>query len=97
MAEEVLGVVKRASGWSFALAVLMILLGIIAILAPWEFGILVVYIVGWSAIFNGVAQIIFGIRIHSGGGTVLEVILGIIYIMAGVYPVNASHRRICWR
>lgn len=87
MAGEVLGVVKRASGWSIALGVLMILLGIIAILAPWEFGILIVYIVGWTAIFNGVAQIFYGIKTHTGGRTILEIILGIIYVIAGVYLI----------
>ena len=85
MAEAILGGIKRASGWSIALGVLMIILGIIAMLAPWEFGIVIALIIGWSAIFNGVAQIIYGIRTHSGGRTVLEVILGLIYIVAGIY------------
>jgi uncharacterized membrane protein HdeD (DUF308 family) len=85
MAEAILGGIKRASGWSIALGVLMIVLGIIAMLAPWEFGIVIALIIGWSAIFNGVAQIIYGIRTHSGGRTVLEVILGLIYIVAGIY------------
>lgn len=85
MAEAILGGIKRASGWSIALGVLMIVLGIIAMLAPWEFGIVIALIIGWMAIFNGVAQIIYGIRTHSGGRTVLEVILGLIYIVAGIY------------
>jgi len=77
--------VKRASGWSIALGILMIVTGIIAMLAPWEFGIVIALIIGWMAILNGVAQIIYGIRTHSGGRTVLEVILGLIYIIAGIY------------
>ena len=85
MAEAILGGIKRASGWSIALGVLMIILGIIAMLAPWEFGIVIALIIGWSAIFNGVAQIIYGVRTHSGGRTVLEVILGLVYIVAGIY------------
>jgi len=85
MAEAILGGIKRASGWSIALGVLMIILGIVAMLAPWEFGIVIALIIGWSAIFNGVAQIIYGIRTHSGGRTVLEVILGLVYIVAGIY------------
>jgi len=85
MAEAILGGIKRASGWSIALGVLMIILGIVAMLAPWEFGIVIALIIGWSAIFNGVAQIIYGIRTHSGGRTVIEVILGLVYIVAGIY------------
>jgi uncharacterized membrane protein HdeD (DUF308 family) len=85
MAGPIVTGIKRASGWSIALGVLMIILGIIAMLAPWEFGIVIALIIGWMAIFNGVAQIIYGIRTHAGGRTVLEVILGLIYIIAGIY------------
>jgi uncharacterized membrane protein HdeD (DUF308 family) len=85
MAEAILGGVKRASGLSIVLGVVMIILGIIAMLAPWEFGIVIALIIGWSAIFNGVVQIIYGIRTHGVGGAVLEVILGLIYIAAGIF------------
>ena len=56
MAEAIVGGIKRASGWSIALGALMIVLGFIAILAPWEFGVLIVLIVGWAAICNGAAD-----------------------------------------
>ena len=82
MAEAIL---KRASGWSIALGILMIIAGIIAMFAPWEAGLVITIVVGWSAIFNGVAQIIFGFRTHGGWHVLLEVLLGIIYIIAGVY------------
>jgi uncharacterized membrane protein HdeD (DUF308 family) len=82
MAEAVL---KRTSGWSIALGVLMIIAGIIAMFAPWEAGLVITIVVGWSAIFNGVAQIIFGVRTHGGWHVLLEVLLGIIYIIAGIY------------
>ncbi|MGB7556512.1 MAG: DUF308 domain-containing protein [Candidatus Korobacteraceae bacterium] len=85
MTEAIVGAVKRASGWSIALGVLMIILGIIAILAPWEFGLLIVLVVGWAAIFNGAAQLIYAFRAHSGGRAILEAILGLIYIVAGIY------------
>jgi len=85
MAEAIVGGIKRASGWSIALGVLMIVLGFIAILAPWEFGVLIVLVVGWAAIFNGVAQLIYAFRTHSGGRAILEALLGLIYIVAGVY------------
>lgn len=85
MAEAIAGAIKRASGWSIALGVLMIILGFIAVLAPWEFGIVIVLVVGWTAIFNGGTQIIYAFSTHSGGRAVLEAILGLIYIVAGVY------------
>ena len=85
MAEAVLSGIKRASGFSIAIAVLMIILGIIAMLAPWEFGIVIALVVGWSAVFNGLAQIIYGVRTHSGSHSVLEIVLGLVYIVAGIY------------
>jgi len=85
MAEAVLGDIKRASGWSIALGILMILAGIIAMFAPWEAGLVITLVVGWSAIFNGFAQIVFAFRAHGGWHVALEVILGIIYIIAGIF------------
>jgi uncharacterized membrane protein HdeD (DUF308 family) len=82
MAEAVL---KRASGLSILLGILMIIAGIIAMFAPWEAGLVITIVVGWSAIFNGVAQIIFGFRTHGGWHILLEFVLGIIYIIAGIY------------
>jgi uncharacterized membrane protein HdeD (DUF308 family) len=82
MAEAIL---KKASGWSIALGILMIIAGIIAMFSPWEAGLVITIVVGWSAIFNGIAQIIFGVRTHGGWHVLLEVLLGIIYIIAGIY------------
>ena len=85
MAETVLDNVKRASGWSIALAVLMILAGMLAIFSPLFAGVIIVYVVAWTAIFNGGALIVYAFRAHSGGRTILEILLGLLYIAAGVY------------
>jgi len=85
MAEAVFEGIKRASGWSIVLGILMILAGIVAIFAPWEAGLVITLVVGWSAIFNGFAQIVFAFRTHGGLHILLEVLLGIIYIIAGIY------------
>jgi len=85
MAEAILSGIKKVSGWSITISILMIILGIVAMFAPWEFGIVIALVIGWSAIFNGVAQIIYGVRTHGGWHAALEVVLGIIYIIAGIY------------
>src|SRR5262245_51957684 len=85
MAGTMVGDMKRASGWSIALGIIMIIAGIIAMFAPWEAGLVITLVVGWSAIFNGAAQIVFAIRTHGGLHIALEVILGIIYIIAGIF------------
>ncbi len=85
MADTVLENVKRASGWSIALGTLMILAGMIAICAPLIAGVVIVYIVAWTAIFNGGFQLVYAFRAHSGGRMILEIILGLLYIVAGVF------------
>jgi uncharacterized membrane protein HdeD (DUF308 family) len=85
MAETLPDVVKRASGWSIALAILMIVAGMIAIAAPLIAGVVIVYVVAWTAIFNGGFQIVYAFRAHSGGRMILELLLGLLYIVAGVF------------
>ena len=46
MADGIVGGVRRASGWSIALGILMIIAGMIAIFAPLEAGLVVVIVVG---------------------------------------------------
>ncbi len=88
MAEAVLrGLAKKVTGWSIVLAVLMIIVGIVAMLVPFETTLFIALVVGWSAIFNGVAQIIYGFRTHGGWHVLLEVLLGILYIVAGVFLI----------
>lgn len=85
MAETALESVKRASGWSIVLGILMILAGMLAIAGPLFAGVVIVYVVAWTAIFNGGAQIVYGFRVHSGGRMILELLLGLLYIVAGVF------------
>ena len=84
MATGIVGGVRRASGWSIALGILMIIAGMIAIFAPLEAGLVVVIVVGWMAIFNGGAQLFYAFG-HEARHRWLEGLLGIIYIIAGIY------------
>jgi uncharacterized membrane protein HdeD (DUF308 family) len=85
MTETALGAAKRASSWSIVLGVFMILAGMLAIASPLFAGFIIVYVVAWTAMFNGGAQIVFGFRAHSGGKMILELLLGLLYIVAGVF------------
>ncbi len=84
MADGIVGGVRRASGWSIALGILMIIAGMIAIFAPLEAGLVVVIVVGWMAVFNGGAQLFYAFS-HEAKHRWLEALLGIIYIIAGIY------------
>lgn len=87
MTGTAIDMVRRASGWSIALGIFMILAGMLAIASPLFAGVLIVYIVAWTAIFDGAVQIVYGFRTHSGGRMILEILLGLLYIVAGVFIV----------
>jgi uncharacterized membrane protein HdeD (DUF308 family) len=48
-------------------------------------GVVIVYVVAWTAIFNGAAQLVYGFRAHTGGRLGLEILLGFLYIAAGIF------------
>ena len=85
MANGIVGGVRRASGLSIVLGILMIIAGMIAIAAPMMAGFVVVIVVGWMAIFNGGAQLFYAFAGHEAKHRWLEVILAIVYIIAGIY------------
>ncbi len=86
MTDPIVSGIKRASAWSIVLGVvLIIVLGIVAMMAPLATGIVAVSILAWTAVIGGVAQIIYAFRAHTGGRTALEVILGLVYSIAGFY------------
>ncbi len=78
-------IVRKSLGWSIALSVLMILAGVLAIVIPPAAGIAVTLLFGWLLIFSGAAHLVFGWQTRSTGGLLLELLLGIVYIGAGVY------------
>jgi uncharacterized membrane protein HdeD (DUF308 family) len=84
MADGIVGGVRRASGWSIAVGILMIVAGIIAVAKAELAGLFVVIVIGWMAIFNGVMQIVYAFS-HEARHRWLEAILGLIYIIAGTY------------
>jgi uncharacterized membrane protein HdeD (DUF308 family) len=85
MADGLVGGVRRASGWSIVLGILMIIAGMIAIFAPLAAGVVVVYVVGWMAIFDGGAQIFYAFSGQEEKHRWWEALLGLIYILAGIY------------
>jgi len=77
--------VHRTTGWSIALSVLMIVVGILAIASPLVAGFAVTRIVGWLLLFSGALHFVYAFR----GGTVTavlwEILLAILYALVGFY------------
>src|SRR5258708_8848608 len=76
---------KKILGWSIVLSVLLVFAGILAIVLPPIAGLGVTILVGWLLIFGGVAHLVYGWQTREKGGMIWELLLGLLYIAAGVY------------
>lgn len=76
---------KRRARWSIAIGVLMIILGIIAIVAPLLASIAVGLYLGWLFIVGGMFQATDAFQHHeSGGSLVLKLLLGVLSVITGI-------------
>ena len=78
-------IAKESVGWSIGLSVLMILAGVLAIAIPPAAGIGVLIVVAWLLMFSGAAHLVFAWHTRTAGGVLWELLLGILYIVVGVY------------
>ena len=77
--------VNKSIGWSIGLSVLMIVAGILAIASPLVAGITVDVLVAWLLVFSGCAHLVFAWYARGAGGTLWELLIGLLYIFIGVY------------
>jgi uncharacterized membrane protein HdeD (DUF308 family) len=85
MAQDFLSDVRRVTGWSIALSVLMIIAGLLAIASPFLAGIAITRVVGWLLLFSGGLHFVYAFR--GGGVTAVlwEILLAVVYVIAGLY------------
>ena len=77
--------VRRVTGWSIALSILMIIAGLLAIASPFIAGMVVTRVVGWLLLFSGGLHFVYAFR--GGGVTAVlwEILLGVVYVLAGFF------------
>lgn len=80
-------IAKQSIGWSIGLSVLMLVAGVLAIVVPPAAGIAVVLVVGWLLVFSGAAHLVFAWHTRTTGGFLLELLLGVLYFLVGVYSL----------
>lgn len=78
-------VVKSSLGWSIALSVVMIIAGVLAIVLPPIASFAITLWVGWLLILSGAAHLVFAWHTGSAGGVVWELLVGVLYVVAGGY------------
>jgi len=76
---------KKSLGWSIGLSVLMIGAGILAIALPMAAGIAINLLVAWLLLFSGCTHLVFAWYTRSTGGLLWELLVGVLYILIGVY------------
>jgi uncharacterized membrane protein HdeD (DUF308 family) len=77
--------VKKSMGWSIGLSVLLIVAGILAIASPLAAGIAINVFVAWLLVFSGCVHLVFSWHTRSTGAFFWELLVGILYILIGVY------------
>jgi uncharacterized membrane protein HdeD (DUF308 family) len=75
---------SRNWGWLLALAIIMILLGLIAIATPVYATFAVQALLGWILVIGGIAQGIHAFTARGWGGFLLELLSAILYLVVGV-------------
>lgn len=78
---------KKATGWLIALSILMILTGIVAIALPGISSVTFTLMLGWLLLFSGIVQIVKALRSRPIRGFWLSLIVGILYVIAGLTVV----------
>lgn len=76
------------SRWLTTIAILMIVLGIIAIIFPFFATITSTLVFGWIFIFAGIAQIVYAFQSQGAGRVVWKLILGLLYLLAGIFVLT---------
>jgi uncharacterized membrane protein HdeD (DUF308 family) len=76
---------SKIAGWSIALSILMIVLGIFAIVIPPVAGVGVAIVVGWLFVLSAAAHLVFAWHVRSAGGFIWELVVGAFYLFVGTY------------
>ena len=77
----------KSPGWSIALSVILILVGIFAVLIPSVSGIGITLVFGWLMIISAITHFIFAFKTHTAGSLIWELLVGAVYLFTGVYLI----------
>ena len=79
------GIQRQSVGWSIGLGVLLVVIGLLASAAPVVAGVAVTALIGWALLLGGIAHFVFAYHLRHAGGLVWEVLVGLVYVVMGVY------------
>src|SRR5580704_10285110 len=79
------GVLKQVAEMSIGWAIVMVVLGFLAILMPFTTGIAVSIFVGWIMVFSGFAYVAYAFGAQDAGSLFWRLLVGIAYVAGGGY------------
>lgn len=79
------GIARQSVGWSIGFSVLLIVLGLVALAAPFIAGVVIESIVAWLLIFGGIGHFVLAWHVRGAGSHIWEFLIGLAYIAAGVF------------
>jgi len=88
IAELDIKAVSERSGWFTALGILMIILGAIAIGAPFMTGVAVSLLVGWLLVISGVAHGFHAFKATGWRGGVVQFLCALLYLGVGIMMIT---------
>ena len=88
MPQTASGIVRQASTASILWGVLLIIFGVLAIGMPLVAAIALTGLIAWLIVLAGVVHLILGFRAHGAGTLIWKVLVGIAYILLGVYLIT---------
>jgi uncharacterized membrane protein HdeD (DUF308 family) len=83
--DTVLGALNKASKISIGCAVVMIVLGCLAVALPRGTGIGVTVLVAWLIVLSGFAYLAFAFAAQSAGAFIWRLLIGVAYVVGGFY------------
>ena len=83
-AGQLMGEIKRASGWYIALGVVLVIGGLFAVLRPLAAGFVVTAVVGWLLIISGFMYLLNSFLARGAGGFFWRLLLSLLYVVAGI-------------
>jgi len=82
-----IGIVRQASGMSILWGAVLIVLGALAVGSPLLAAAVVTTLIAWLIIFAGVVHLVGAFQKHETGSLIWRLLVGVAYIVFGVYLV----------
>jgi len=80
-------IVRQASKWSIVWGVLLVVVGALAIAAPFLAAIAITAVVAWLIILAGIIHLTLAFQAHGAGSVIWKVLIGLAYICFGGYLI----------